>query len=217
VVSDGSTDRTDDIVREYAAAHPFIQLLRITEEHARNFAAQVHAINAGFAALRPYDCELIGNLDSDISLEPTYFEERLLQRFAADPRLGLAGGFIHEEQGGAFMPRPANSCGSVPHAVQLFRRDCLEAIDGYVPLPYGGPDWHAEVRVRMNGWRVEAFPELPAFHHRPTGTADGLLRYWFQQGKMDFALGSHPIFEVGKLAKRLRSKPLGFSWLYVRG
>jgi glycosyltransferase involved in cell wall biosynthesis len=223
-VSDGSTDRTDDIVRAYAADYPFIHLHRITEAHPRNFAAQVHAINAGLAQIHDCDCGFIGNLDSDISLEPTYFE-RLLGRFAANPRLGLAGGFIQEQESGGFKSRLANSCQSVPHAIQLFRRECLDLLGGYVPLPYGGPDWHAEVRVRMNGWHVESFGDLPVFHHRPTGTAGSLLGYWFQQGQMDFALGSHPVFEIGKVAKRLRFKPYalgamcrlaGFGCSYVR-
>jgi len=52
VVSDGSTDRTDTIVRSYAARYPFVQLCRIEERHERNFAAQVQAINTGFSLLR---------------------------------------------------------------------------------------------------------------------------------------------------------------------
>src|SRR4051794_28454197 len=94
VVSDGSTDRTDAIVLDYARRYPFIHLHRITEDHPRNFAAQVYAINAGFAELKGDCYDYIGNLDADISLEPTYFAE-LIARLEADPRLGLAGGFIH--------------------------------------------------------------------------------------------------------------------------
>ena len=40
IVSDGSTDRTDEIVQSYAAQHELISLHRITERHARNFGAQ---------------------------------------------------------------------------------------------------------------------------------------------------------------------------------
>jgi glycosyltransferase involved in cell wall biosynthesis len=224
IVSDGSTDRTDEIVRTYADRYEFIKLHRITERHDRNFAAQVHAINLGFAQLRGIDYDYIGNLDADISLECTYFA-RLLQRFEMDPHLGLAGGSIYEESHGKFRYRKNNNLRSVAHGVQMFRRDCMKALGGYMPLPYGGPDWHAEVSARMSGWRVEAFAELPAFHHRPTGTAGGLLRYWCRQGLMDFSLGSHPLFEVVKLVKRLPSKPYvlgalarlaGFAWAHYR-
>lgn len=206
IVSDGSTDRTDEIVEAFAKDHEFIQLHRVTERHERNFAAQVNGINRGFALLGGLDYDFIGNLDADISLEPTYFE-KLLKEFERDPQLGLAGGFIYEDAGAGFESRRGNRTRAVPHALQLFRRQCFEQLGGYLPLPYGGPDWHAEVSARMNGWTVEAFPDLPAFHHRPTGTAGGLLRYWYRQGFMDYSLGSHPLFEIMKLACRLRSRP----------
>lgn len=212
VVSDGSTDRTDEIVREYANQHNFIQLHRITEKHARHYAAQVVAINTGLAQLRNVDYDFIGNLDSDVSVEPSYFQE-LMEKFDQDLCLGLAGGFIYEKHNGEFRSRKTNSVRSVPHAVQLFRRECFDSLKGYLPLRYGGPDWHAEVSVRMKGWRVESFPELRVFHRRLTGSADGVLRYWFRQGLMDFSLGSYPLFEMFKLLRRVGARPYGLGAL----
>jgi poly-beta-1,6-N-acetyl-D-glucosamine synthase len=207
IVSDGSTDRTDEIVNEYARLHDFIHLYRITEDHPRNFVAQVHAINAGFAELRTRDFEFIGNLDSDITLDPTYFSE-LLARFELDPRLGLAGGYICEVDRGKFRCRRSNSPLSVAHAIQLFRRECFEQIGGvYVPMPYGGPDWQAEVNARLHSWKVQAFTDLSVYHHRPTGAAAGLLKTSYREGLMDHSLGSHPYFELFRVARRLREKP----------
>ena len=225
IVSDGSTDRTDQIVRDYTRRSSFLELLILKKQHQRNFSAQVEAINAGLAQLRQISADYIGNLDADISFEPSYYA-RLLRKFEENPRLGLGGGYIHEEHDGQFHVRRTNSTASVPHGVQLFRRDCFRAIGGYIPLKYGGPDWHAEVCARMNGWQVEAFPDLKVFHHRPTGTADRLLRHWFRQGRMDFALGSDPLFEIVKCMRRLPEKPLiagavsrlsGFGWSHFAG
>ena len=206
IVSDASTDGTDEIVREYAKRYPFIQLYRMPERHKRNWAAQVDSINAGCEQLRGLPFDFVGNLDADISLEPDYFE-RLIGRFEQDPRLGLAGGSIYEEHGGKFEPRLLNRVTSVAHGVQFFRRDCFQAFGGYLPLPYGGPDWHAEVTARMNGWAVRSFPDLHVFHHRPSGTAEGRLRSWYRQGLMDYSLGSHPAFEIAKISVRLRGRP----------
>ncbi len=224
IVSDASTDRTDTIVEKYSQRFAFIQLKRITDDHPRNFAAQANAINAGVVLLRDLDYDFIGNLDSDVSFEPTYFE-KLIERFERDSRLGLAGGSIWEEDGGEFKPRKGNRVRSVAHAVQLFRRESFDPLGGYLPLPYGGPDWHAEVSVRMNGWAVQSFPDLKVLHHRPTGAAEGRLRCWYRQGMMDFSLGSHPLFEVAKLSRRLRTRPpvigaivrlSAFTWAYCR-
>lgn len=225
IVSDGSTDRTDELVRNYAAQYSFIELFRIMEDHARNFTSQVNAINTGFSGLKHMECNFIGNLDSDITLEPTYFES-VLARFAQDSNLGLAGGFIYEREGGKFRSRPSNSVTSVAHAIQLFRRECLEALGGYKPLSWGGSDTHAEVSLRMKGWRVESFPELKVFHHRPTGKSFGSMRYQYRGGLMDFYLGTHPAFEILRMIRRLRSKPYvvaplvrfaGFAWAYFSG
>src|SRR5260370_38222633 len=129
IVSDGSTDRTDEIVQSYAARHPFIQLIQIRDKHTRNFAAQVQAINLGCSHLQRGDYQFIGNVDADVSFEPSYYS-RLLAKFDEDPQLGLAGGFICEEKDGEFKSRRANSVRSVAHAVQMFRREGFESLGG---------------------------------------------------------------------------------------
>lgn len=224
VVSDASTDRTDEIVRGYADRFAFIELLRLDGKHARNFGAQVDAISAGYDRLKHLEFSFVGNLDADVSLDPDYFT-RLLQRFEEDPRLGIGGGFIHERRrDGTFASRPTNSVRSVAHAIQLLRRECYEAIGGYIPLPYGGPDWAAMVMAQMKGWRVQAYPDLPAYHHRHTGAAGSVLRYMYTQGLMDFSLGSYPAFEVVKCLRRMARHPLGatgrlagFVWANLAG
>jgi poly-beta-1,6-N-acetyl-D-glucosamine synthase len=225
IVNDGSSDRTEAIVRQYAKDHEFIELVNILEDHPRNLTAQVYAINRGFSQLKNGNYDFIGNLDADISFGPRYFE-KLLDKFSEDSRLGLAGGFIYEEEGGQFRPRRGNNLGSVAHAVQLFRRECLDTLGGYKPFSWAGADWHAEVSLRMDGWRVQSFPELQVDHHRPTGKGFGLVRYWYHGGVMDYYVGTHPLFEVFRLARRVRSKPYvvgaavrsaAFAWATITG
>jgi len=208
IVSDGSTDNTDEIVKRYAAQYDFIQLYRITEDHPRNFAAQVNAINAGIAQLSGAEYEFIGNMDADVTMEPAYFR-LLLEKFRNDTKLGLGGGMIYEQDvDGKFKGRKTNSRTSVAHACQLFRKECFASVGGkYIPLPYGGPDTYAETTARMKGWHVESFEDLTMFHHRPTGSAGGLLKSCFRQGKMDYSLGALPLFEILKLVSRVWEKP----------
>src|SRR4029077_12172004 len=46
IVSDGSTDRTDEIVRSAAERYPWIRLLRRERTSERHFAGKAQAVNA---------------------------------------------------------------------------------------------------------------------------------------------------------------------------
>lgn len=226
IVSDGSTDRTDEIVRQYAMRHPFIRLVRREKDGSREFASKVFALRAGFQMLTPDSIQFIGHLDADLWLAPCYFSN-LLAKFEEDPELGVAGGWCFEKTAnGSWQPRPGNCTWSVPGAIQMFRSECYKDIGELLPIEYGGEDWYAEIRARMCGWRVRSFPDLEAHHVRASGTRASLLRYCYRAGFMDFALGSHPLFEVAKVAKMSATPPyllnallrmLGFLVAHVSG
>lgn len=206
IVSDGSIDRTNEIVGRYATDYPFIHLLHLARIHSREFASKVHALNKAAECMRSENYAFIGHVDADVSFDATYFGS-LLDKFQKDVGLGVAGGFICEQEGGEFKPRRTNSVRSVAGAVQMFRRVCYESIGGFLPLKCGGEDWHAEVSARMKGWRVLAFPELKVYHHRPTGAVGGIVRSCYRQGIMDYCVGCHPLFEIIRVIRRLRARP----------
>lgn len=223
IVSDDSVDRTDEIVESYADRYDFIRFLRVSKAVGHSFHAKVVALHKGVTLLEGAAYDFIGNIDADLSLEPDYFEQ-LLQHFQKHSDLGLAGGFVYEDDGHGFKKHWLNSGSDVGHAAQLVRRECYEAIGGYVVLKYGGEDWYAQTRAKMKGWRVEAIPDLKIFHHRRTGAGNRPLRNAFRLGKLDYSFGSDPLFEVVKCLRRLREKPYliggitrlaGFAWPYV--
>src|SRR5579863_972727 len=90
IVSDGSTDGTDEIVSRYAAAYPWIELVRMPERRERNFAGKVHAFNAGYDKVKSLGFDAIGCLDGDTSFEADYFLF-LLRKMSEDAALGLIG------------------------------------------------------------------------------------------------------------------------------
>jgi glycosyltransferase involved in cell wall biosynthesis len=224
IVSDGSVDKTDEIIKDYAAKHDFIRFVRMTRVPGRSFGRKVMALQSASKLLEEVQFDFIGNLDADVSVLPTYFED-LLAQFAKNPGLGIAGGFVCDETDGKFQSRRSNRVYSVAHAGQLVRRECYQAIGGYAVLEYGGEDWHAQIAAKMKGWTVESLPELKIFHHRPTGTGDNLVRHKFRQGRMDYSFGSDALFELLKCLERLPEEPffvgslarlLGFSWSWIR-
>jgi glycosyltransferase involved in cell wall biosynthesis len=206
IVSDNSSDRTDEIVESYAREHDFLRFLRLHRPPGRNFGAKVKALHQGVALFEGSDYAFIGNLDADITLEASYFEQ-LIRHFQGDSRRGILGGFVHEDAGAGFLSRRVNDVRNVAHAAQLVRRQCYEEIGGYAVLKYGGEDWYAQTAARMKGWKVEALPQLNIYHHRHTGGGSHPLRNAFRLGRLDHSFGSDPAFEVMKCLRRARDWP----------
>jgi poly-beta-1,6-N-acetyl-D-glucosamine synthase len=210
IVSDGSTDRTDEIVSDYVARYDFIQLLRVAGDGNRNFGSKVNAFNAGYKQLEGIDYDFIGIVDADVSFDSDYYEN-VLARFEQNPKLGIAGGIFFDVYDGKSHGKPHKalvSLNSVRGPIQLFRRRCYRDIGGYIPQKLGGEDTVAEVMARMYGWEVQSFPKLKGLHHRLTGT-EGLTiwRARFRQGIVAYSLGYHPLFQIAKCLYRVAEKP----------
>lgn len=217
IVSDGSTDRTDEIVLQYARDYAFIELLRADNSTNRNFGSKAKAVQAGYERLvTAVDFQFVGNLDADVSFAPDYYES-ILVKFAENPRLGLAGGTRLDFCRGKFRPKPS-ARNSVGGPYQLFRRQCFEDVGGYLPLEYGGIDAVAEISARMHGWQVESFPQHVVYHHRCTGTANRTV--WeasIRAGIRDYLIGYHPIFQLMRGFSRLSQKPVILGSLFWMG
>jgi glycosyltransferase involved in cell wall biosynthesis len=225
IVDDGSTDRTGAIADRYAAQHPWIEVVHRPVRKERSFAAKVHSFDAGYERLKGLDFEVIGNLDGDISFEPDHLEF-LLERFAEDPRLGVAGTIFKEDGGYSSDADSFEGQNHVAGQCQIFRRRCFEDIGGYVPHHAGGIDWIAVTSARMKGWKTRSYRERWFFHHRSLGTAErGKLASSFSYGEKDYYLGNHPVWQLFRVAYRMSKRPylvdglavgLGYVWAAVR-
>ena len=206
IVSDGSTDATDQVVQSYAERFSFIELQRRTPDPDRNFGSKAKAIQSAMASLSDVQYDFVGNLDADVSFEPNYYE-RVLERFDKNPQLGVASGLMFDVFGSE-LRKQYHSKWSAAGPVQFFRRDCYESFEGYRPLKRGGVDSIAELMARVNGWEVVTFEDLHVLHHRPEGTAkSGLLAARYRQGLMEYSHGNHPLFQLSKCIFRVAERP----------
>jgi glycosyltransferase involved in cell wall biosynthesis len=212
IVSDGSTDGTDEIVSSYSMKYPWIELVSMPPRKERNFAGKVLAFNAGYARVKDLDYQVIVSLDADISFEPDYFEF-LLGKLASDPLLGLTGTPFQELSGRMYDYRFV-SVEHVSGACQVFRRECFEAIGGYVPVKGGSIDHIAVISSRMKGWKTRTWTEKVCIHHREMGTAQrGVITSRFKYGIKDYNLGNHPLWELFRTARQIALPPIGVGGL----
>jgi poly-beta-1,6-N-acetyl-D-glucosamine synthase len=224
IVNDGSTDNMAGRIEPYLSKYNWIELVNLPVRRERNFAAKVHAFNAGQERVKHLDYEVIGNLDSDISLDPDHFEF-LLTKFSEDPRLGVAGTVFREE---GYNSETDSLEGQlhVSGQCQIFRRRCFDEIGGYFANKAGGIDWIAVTTARMKGWKTRSYREKSFFHHRHLGTAErSVFAAAFSYGEKDYYLGGHPLWELFRVCFRMIKPPyiveglalgLGYGWAALR-
>lgn len=206
IVSDGSTDGTDEIVQSYAKERDWIELVRIPEHKDRHFAAKVHSFNAGYERVKELKYDIIGCLDADISFVEDYFEY-LLDKFKKMPELGVAGtdyieGTFHSFNDSYMSAQHVNG------GCQLFRRECFDDIGGYIPIRAGGVDWVAVTTARMKGWKTRNFSDRIFTHHCALGRTYGnKFSSSFNYGKKDYFCGGHPLWELLRVAFQVTKKP----------
>lgn len=221
IVNDGSTDETGTIVNRYAEKYSWIDAVHRPVRQERNFAAKVHAFNAGQEKLKGLEYDIIGNLDGDISFDPDHFQF-LLGKFKEDPRLGVAG-TIFKEEGYSSETDSFEGQKHVSGQCQIFRRQCFGDIGGYFANKAGGIDWIAVTTARMMGWKTQSFREKSFFHYRHLGTAErSVAAAMFSYGEKDYYLGGHPLWELFRVAYRMLKQPyligglaLGFGYVWA--
>lgn len=219
IVDDGSTDRTPELVQQYAHEHSWIQVLRRETKAARQPGSLVmHAFYHGLEAAKDLPFDFVVKLDCDVELTADYFE-RILERFQLDPRLGIASGVYLEVGPAGWEPIPMPSyhaCG----ASKVMRAQCFEEIGGFVCER--GWDTVDEIRAQVRGWTTRHFEDLQFRHLKVEGSGIGDVRTNVMHGEVYYVTGGGPLFLLIKVLHRMVTGTpllvggLALLWGYLR-
>jgi hypothetical protein len=215
VVDDHSTDETPAILARLAERLDFMRVVDAQPPAQQDapkdrlaIAAPPRAFNRGLAGAEWRSFTHISKLDGDVELPPRYFE-LLLGEFAREPSLGLAGGVLQERDGEDWGEQPGANDYHVRGGLKCYSRECLEAIGGIQErLAWDAID---EIYARMRGYRTRTVLGLIARHHRPTGSADGLIRGRARHGRCAYIVRFTLPWVTMRAFKVARERPRGVS------
>jgi biofilm PGA synthesis N-glycosyltransferase PgaC len=213
IVDNGSTDGTVDVAADIAASHTWITVVSVPGATVpTRGGAVVRAFNTGLNELA-VGLNVIVKLDADVSFEPDHFEH-LLERFASDPRLGIASSLCLEEENGNWRARHSTRS-HARGAVRAYRRECLEEV---LPLEERmGWDGIDELKAAVRGWDTATIHEIVFFHHRKTGERERPRDEWLRQGHAAHYMGYRPSYLAIRALFRAVREPraLAMVWGYA--
>lgn len=204
ILNDASTDRTGEILDSYAEKHDWIEVIHV-EKKVKTYAGIQQKLEMAFKKIDLNENEFIGKLDSDIVLNPTYYED-IMEKFHKNPKLGIAAGILyHIAKNKEVIER--NPPRHVRGGLIFYRVQCWKDIGGMDPTPeYDTIDG---VKASMLGWETRCFEEIKARHLRPTSHYNT-----YALGKAAYMIGYHPLFLISKsLRYMVTEKPYLFGGL----
>jgi len=203
IVDDGSRDATGEIVSRYATTHPWITLVRRDRGGTRQLGpGVVAAFNAGLAVLGSEPFDVISKMDCDLEFGSDCFE-RILRHFD-DRGVGMASGTTYLKVGKKLVSE-RHARYFVPGQAKFYRRECFEDIGGLQNV-YGW-DIVDQTDARRRGWRTLHDPSIPIIHHRLQGSSFGIVKGRIIWGWGAYAIGTHPLFALGRALYRMLERP----------
>jgi glycosyltransferase involved in cell wall biosynthesis len=214
IVNDNSTDKTEEIINNFAKKHSWITVVNTTSNAIHLPGSKViQAFHKGFEILDT-DYDIMVKLDADLILPHNYFET-IISHFKSDDTIGMAGGFAYIEKNGNWILENLTDKDHIRGAFKAYRKECFLQIGNLKPAM--GWDTVDELLCKFYGWKVITDENLKVKHLKPTGANyDKNARY--KQGEAFYTLGYGFLITAIASAKLalMKKKPLLF-FDYIKG
>ena len=214
VVNDNSTDKTPEIVSEFASKYPFITL--VNKKSAAIHLPGSKVIQAFHEGEKHIDdnYDIIVKVDADLIFPNNYFET-IIKHFQSDITIGMVGGFCYVEKNRDWVLENLTDKDHIRGALKAYRKATYKQIGGLKPAM--GWDTVDELLCKFYNWKVVTDSSLHVKHLKPTGAIYNQAAR-FKQGEAFYTLGyGFFITAVASLKLAMRKgKPLLFLD-YIKG
>lgn len=199
VVNDGSTDQTQNIVNEFAAAHPDFEIKNLETSEHQPGAKVVRTFNKGLEMVDLKDFDIICKFDADIIFPENYLK-KIHDVYEKNPKAGMVSGIVKikknifeknlasnfSDEKGQWTFENISSKNHVRGPIKSYRKECFLDMNGLRPVL--GWDNIDVMLAKKHGWEVITIKDLWVKHLRPTAykyktqKAEKLGEYFYNIG-----------------------------------
>lgn len=166
VVNDNSTDKTENIVKDFVSKYNWISLVNITSSDKHLPGSKIiHAFNKGLETLDD-NFDIICKFDADLIFPEDYLEV-VSNHFKANKQLGMASGFCFIEKDGNWVLENLTNKDHIRGALKAYRKECFKQIGQLKPSM--GWDTVDELLAKYHNWEILTDESLKVKHLKPTG------------------------------------------------
>ncbi|ROI08720.1 glycosyltransferase family 2 protein [Kaistella haifensis] len=219
VVNDGSTDQTQAIVNEFAAAHPDFEIKNLEKSEHQPGAKVVRTFNKGLEMVDLKDFDIICKFDADI-IFPVNYLKKIHDVYEKNPKAGMVSGIVKikknvfeknfasnfSDEKGQWVFENISSKNHVRGPIKSYRKECFQEMNGLRPVL--GWDNIDVMLAKKHGWEVITIKDLWVKHLRPTAykyknqKAEKLGEYFYNIGL------SFPLAVISSVKSSLKNRSI---------
>lgn len=218
IVNDGSTDNTEEIIKEYIKEVPFIEYVSLPDRGYRKPAQGViEAFYEGIKKIENENYDILAKFDGDLEFPSNTLEE-ICNAFRNDSQLGITGGTRYEQFNNSDFKKVLVPEGFVGGPTKFYRKKCFQDINGLIRR--AGWDGVDTIKANMMGWRTGELESLKMIHLKPTGMAsgEGLKKSCMKYGNVSYYMGGYVWYFILRLIGRsFEGRSLKVGYFMIRG
>lgn len=219
IVDDGSTDDTPNIIEDAMKTYDWIRSIQL-DSTVRDLGPHLAGVmKKGFDYAISYcnGCGVkygyLGNLDGDLTLPPTFYEN-LMREFEKDSELGVASGGTRHIIGNRIVHAKV-SVNEPSGGHMLIRRECFEEC-GEISLSYA-TDSVIKAKARIRGWKTRRFEDNVATEIRDVNAAEGYWKGFVHKGESSYYLTHNPLHVIARVVMYSFRRPYYVGIAYLKG
>jgi glycosyltransferase involved in cell wall biosynthesis len=213
VVNDGSTDRTQEIIKKYVDTDYRFETVDLQKSAHQPGSKVVNAFKNGLNTQNLDEFEIICKFDADIILPGNYLET-IGNSFQNNHEYGLVGGLLYVEKDGNWIYEGNSNKHHVRGPMKAYRKECFVQMGGLRETL--GWDNIDSILLENLGWKEVVLPELHVKLIKVKGT-DYTIKPAEYYGRYFYFLGLNRFLAyIASSKEAMRNKSISFFFTIIR-